>query len=123
MAFGAFSGPPGGKEVAIDVKYWGSGIETAVDSDQDPLGLKLSLSMVEARGSFGAASAYITSEFAVDPTTERPAAYLPLRRRHRFLPQRLHRLQPGAGADGVPLHRGHDRRHGDPAVTGPMVAG
>lgn len=77
VAFAAFSGPP--KGVPIKISYWGSGIETAVDSDQDPFGLKLSLTMAEAKGSFGASSAYITSEFAVDPTITCPAGYLPLR--------------------------------------------
>jgi hypothetical protein len=59
LAVAAFSGPPEG--VPIKFSYWGSGIETAVDSNQD--GLLLSLSMTEAQGSFGASSAYITSEF------------------------------------------------------------
>jgi hypothetical protein len=77
VAVAAFSGPPEG--VPIKISYWGSGIETAVDSDGDPFGLKLSLSMAEASGSFGAVSAYITSEFAVDPSIECPTGYLPLR--------------------------------------------
>lgn len=79
VAFAAISGPPSGKEVAVSMTYWGSGIETAVDSDQDPFGLKLSLSMAHAKGSFGPVSAYITSEFAFDPTIECPTGYLPLR--------------------------------------------
>ena len=77
VAFAAFSGPPQG--LPITISYWGSGIETAVDSNQD--GLLLSLSMTEAKGSFGASSAYITSEFAVDPSVQCPDdddEYLPL---------------------------------------------
>ncbi|MGD9388099.1 MAG: hypothetical protein PVI87_07710 [Gammaproteobacteria bacterium] len=77
VAFAAFSGPPEG--VPLKISYWGAGIETAVDSNQD--GLLLSLSMTEAKGSFGASSAYITSEFAVDPTVQCPDDgddYLPL---------------------------------------------
>jgi hypothetical protein len=75
LAVAAFSGPPEG--VPIKISYWGSGIETAVDSNAD--GFKLSLSMAEASGSFGAVSAYITSEFRIDETIECPMGYLPLR--------------------------------------------
>jgi hypothetical protein len=73
VAFGAVSALPG---QPLKISYWGAGIETAVDSNSD--GLKLSLTTAEAKGSFGASSVYITSEFRVDPTVECPAGYLPL---------------------------------------------
>jgi hypothetical protein len=63
-------------EIPLKVTFVGAGIETAVDSNAD--GLKMSLTTAEAKGSFGAAMVYITSEFRVEPTTPCPAGFLPL---------------------------------------------